>query len=152
MDRPLKIGCDVDDILNNSLYHWVSEYNRKFGKNYICSDIVEWDLTKFIPENEFGNFLSILESKDFFDTLEPDRMAQAILQELTESGKAEIYLITGTYPQSVLFKTQWLQKFFPFIPENNILFVKQGNKHLVNVNNKSLSKVATILNIENKNK
>src|SRR5699024_6245694 len=54
-------------------------------------------------------------------------------QELQDAG-AEIYFITGTYPNQVPKKYEWIKKHFPNISDKNILFVPAESKMNVAVN------------------
>ena len=60
-------------------------------------------------------------------------MSQVVIQELQDAG-AEIYFITGTYPNQVPKKYNWIKKYFPNIPDKNILFVPAESKMNVSVN------------------
>lgn len=132
MNRPLRIGIDIDDILNDFFPHWIEKWNEKSGNHLLPSDVVEWDLTKFIPKKDWNEFMTVIEQQDFYDTLLPNPMAQVVVEELFNSN-SEIFFITGTYANCVEMKENWVKKYFPFIPVKNILYVKPEFKHLVNV-------------------
>lgn len=132
MDRPLKIGIDIDDVLNNLFPHWIEEWNKVSGQNLNYLDCKEWDLHKFINNSDFPEFLKVIAKPEFYDTLKPDSLAQIILKELIDAG-AEIYIITGTYTPQHVLKEEWLKKHYPYINLQNVLYVPRGAKHLVNV-------------------
>ena len=69
MNRPLKIGVDVDDILNDFFPHWIESWNKINGSNYDPQTVYQWDLTKFIPGYEWDEFLKVIDSQEFYDTL-----------------------------------------------------------------------------------
>lgn len=134
MNRPLRIGIDVDDILNNFNIHWVSEFNKQYGYNLDPLDIVDWDLTNFVPDGQWYNFMKVSEQPEFYEGLEVDKVAQLVIKELIDTNNtADVYLITGTYPQNVKYKSDWIKKYFPFVPQENILYIRHQNKYLVNV-------------------
>ncbi len=133
MDRPLRIGVDVDDVLNNLLDCWIEIWNEESGQNVEPADCTNWDLHKLIPnEKEYEQFIEIPTRPEFYERLEPIPLAQIILKELVNSG-ADVYILTGTYTQQHLMKEQWIKKHYPYIPESNIIYAPMGTKHLFNV-------------------
>ena len=132
MNRPLKIGVDVDDILNDFFPHWIESWNKINGSNYDPQTVYQWDLTKFIPGYEWDEFLKVIDSQEFYDTLYPSAVGMLILKELQNNG-AEIFLISGTYANNVDKKDKWIKKYFSFIPEKQIMYIKPEFKHMVNV-------------------
>ena len=98
MNSKLKIGIDVDDVVNNFFPHWVEMYNKKYNTDLEYLKIDDWDLRKVFPDDEDWNeFLSVLDDQEFYDTLQVDKLSQVVIKELQDAG-AEIYFITGTYP------------------------------------------------------
>lgn len=134
MEEKLRIGIDVDDVLNNFFPHWVEEYNKKFNKNMDYLKVDDYDLRKvFKKDDEWNEFISVLDEPDFYEGLKPDKLAQVVIKELLEAG-AEILLITGTYPNQVPKKFEWIKRHFPEILDKNILFVPAEQKINVLVN------------------
>ncbi len=133
MDRPLKIGIDVDDVLNNLLECWINEWNIMSGQNVKASNCTNWDLHKLIPdEKDYSQFSKIPACPEFYNELKPIPLAQTVLQELIACG-VEIYILTGTYTSQHVLKENWLKKHYPFIPENHIIYAPTGTKHLFNM-------------------
>lgn len=134
MSQKLKIGIDVDDVINDFFPHWVKSYNKKFKTNLDYLSVDDWDLRKIFPDDEdWKEFCSVIDDPDFYETLEVDKLSQVVIQELQDAG-AEIYFITGTYPNQVPKKYNWIKKYFPNIPDKNILFVPAESKMNVSVN------------------
>ena len=134
MNSKLKIGIDVDDVVNNFFPHWVEEYNKKYNTNLEYLRVDDWDLRKIFKEDsDWEAFLSVIDEPDFYETLEVDKLSQVVIQELQDAG-AEIYFITGTYPNQVPKKYEWIKKHFPNICDKNILFVPAESKMNVAVN------------------
>lgn len=134
MNSKLKIGIDVDDVVNNFFPHWVEMYNKKYNTDLEYLKIDDWDLRKVFPDDEDWNeFLSVLDDQEFYDTLQVDKLSQVVIKELQEAG-TEIYFITGTYPNQVPKKYEWIKKHFPNISDKNILFVPAESKINVSVN------------------
>lgn len=134
MSQKLKIGIDVDDVINDFFPHWVKSYNKKFKTNLDYLSVDDWDLRKIFPDDEdWKEFCSVIDDPDFYETLEVDKLSQVVIQELQDAG-AEIYFITGTYPNQVPKKYNWIKKYFPNIPDKNILFVPAESKTNVSVN------------------
>lgn len=132
MDRPLKIGVDIDDVLNDLFPHWVEEWNKVSGQNLNYLDCKEWDLHKFIKDEDYLDFVKIIANPKFYDTLHPDSIAQIVLKELIDNG-AEVYLVTGTYTNQHILKEEWVKKHYPYIDPKNILYIPRGAKNLIKV-------------------
>ena len=112
MSQKLKIGIDVDDVINDFFPHWVKSYNKKFKTNLDYLSVDDWDLRKIFPDDEdWKEFCSVIDDPDFYETLEVDKLSQVVIQELQDAG-AEIYFITGTYPNLVPKKYNWIKKYF----------------------------------------
>ena len=50
MDRPIRIGIDVDDIVNDFFPHWIEEWNKYSGDDIHYLDVFDWDLRKLFPD------------------------------------------------------------------------------------------------------
>lgn len=134
MKQSLKIGIDVDDVVNNFFPHWVQMYNKKYDTELNYLQVDDYDLRKIFKDNsDWEAFCSVLDDPEFYDTLEVDKLSQVVIEELQEAG-AEIFFITGTYPKHVPLKYNWIKKYFPNILDKNILFVPAENKINVLVN------------------
>ncbi len=130
MDRPLRVGIDIDDVLNNLLKCWISEWNEISGQHVNFSDCTDWDLHKLIPnKRDYSQFINIPSNPKFYEKLQPEPLAQIIVEELVKSG-ADVYILTGTYTNQHILKEKWLKTYFPFFPENHIVYAPTGTKHL----------------------
>lgn len=133
MDRPIRIGIDVDDIVNDFFPHWIEEWNKYSGDDIHYLDVFDWDLRKLFPDGtKYKEFLKIPENPDFYNELKVDKLSQVVISELVDAG-AEVFFITGTYANCIKYKEEWILKHFPNFPMKNILYVKAENKNLVNV-------------------
>lgn len=134
MKHSPKIGIDVDDVVNNFFPHWVQMYNEKYNTSLNYLQVDDYDLRKIFKEDsDWETFCSILDDPKFYDTLEVDKLSQVVIEELQEAG-AEIFFISGTYPKQVPLKYNWIKKYFPNVPDKNILFVPAESKINVLVN------------------
>ena len=134
MNRPLRIGIDIDDVVNDFFPHWVDLYNKKYNKNIDYSLIEDYDLRKvFVEDEEWEKFCSVISLPEFYSTLKVDEIARIVIKELQEKTDSEIFFITGTYPQNVPAKYRWIKDNFPDFPDKNILFVPAESKKYVSV-------------------
>lgn len=132
MDRPLIIGIDVDNVLNNFFPLWVDMYNKEFGKNIDSTLVEDYDLRKIFPDDdEWEKFYSITKKEEFYQNLKSDPVARIVIQEILEKSNAKCLLITGTPPEMAPRKISWINDNFSSISNENVLFVPEKNKKYI---------------------
>lgn len=132
MDRPLIIGIDVDNVLNNFFPLWVDMYNKEFGKNIDSTLVEDYDLRKIFPDDdEWEKFYSITKKEEFYQNLKSDPVARIVIQEILEKSNGKCLLITGTPPEMASRKISWINDNFSSISNENVLFVPEKSKKYV---------------------
>lgn len=120
-NRP-RILFDMDDVITNTLHSFMKIYNEENNSNYTVDDIREWDLVSKFGEGIFD----IFRQQDFFYDLDPKNDAVAVLTELINSTKYDVFIITACNSVDELAqKVRWLQKLIPDFNLNRIISCKE---------------------------
>jgi 5'(3')-deoxyribonucleotidase len=114
------IACDIDGVLNNLVEETLNLYNSRSGKNIQVSDITSYNFSDCLPREDAEGIISLFKEKCLWDSLKPVQGSQKILKQLIKKGH-QIYLATATNPINFSWKIDWLKRYFPFIPEDNII-------------------------------
>lgn len=120
------IGIDLDDVLNNHIEKWIEKHNVINNDNASVEDIIGWGISDYVSSGE--EIYSYI-TNELLKTLKPQVDSIEVTREL--SDRFELYVVTATSPKFVDVKAEWLSKFFPHIPIDNLIIC--NNKNLVSV-------------------
>jgi 5'(3')-deoxyribonucleotidase len=126
-----KIGIDLDDVLNDLLTEWLRLYNIQYNDTLLYNDFCkEWNLINNIKPECGDKIYEILSIKGLFYNLNvKDINSIEIIKELSKYH--DIFIITAYTSEHCIDKTRFIQKYYPFINLNNIIFCNY--KYLINV-------------------
>jgi hypothetical protein len=105
----MKIGIDLDDVLADSLPHYLRAFNRRFGLDVELADGA-WriaDRFPHIPRQEADDFFTELIDDGFFSSRPLFPGAKEAVETLAEDGH-RLYIITGRSPQEEPITRRWL--------------------------------------------
>lgn len=122
----IKIGIDFDNILNNLNECWLQRYNNDYNDNLTIEDIKSWDVHKYTKN---GEEIYTYLTEDLFASLSPLPHSIEVTEKLQR--KHELFVVTATFPENMKVKMEWLEKYFPHIPYDNVFICQR--KDLVNV-------------------
>lgn len=114
-----KLGVDLDSTLNNLAEVWLERYNKDYNDNLTQWDC--WNVVECVKPECGKKILDYLHEKDFFLNLGVRDNAIDVLDYL--SKYFEIYIVTAYSPDVCSDKAMWLKKHFPFIKQENIIFI-----------------------------
>lgn len=121
---PLTILVDVDNVLEDLVAAWVEALNKKYDRNVSPNDIIEWDITKFFPDLSRNQIFSPLHTKELWESLTPIPGAEEYLEKLVHDGH-KVILLTSAHPDTVSYKYKFINKYFPYISFNDIIFASR---------------------------
>lgn len=107
----MRIGIDIDDVLADSLPHYLRAFNRRFGLELDLADAA-WrisDRLPQIPRQEADDFFSELIDAGFFSTRPLLPGAKHAVERLDQAGH-RLFIITGRAPQDELITRNWLSQ------------------------------------------
>jgi 5'(3')-deoxyribonucleotidase len=114
------IVCDVDCVLNDLVSKTVQLYNARSGRNITVDDITTYQFSECLNQEDADGINALFDEKELWDSLSPLAGSQDGLKRLMKRGN-QVYLATATNPKNFAWKVDWLSKYFPFIPSDNVI-------------------------------
>jgi 5'(3')-deoxyribonucleotidase/uncharacterized protein with PQ loop repeat len=126
--RRLRIAIDMDEVMADALSEHLRRYNEAFGEGLAIEDVRGGHIEDRIPSSRHEAVEAMLDAS-FFADLAVIADCQDIVREL--AARHDVLVVTAAMdvPASFDAKFRWLQRHFPFIPPNQIVFC--GDKGLV---------------------
>lgn len=124
-----RIAIDMDEVMADTMGRCISLYNAEFERDLTATHFHGRRLWDVIEEAHWPRIREYFGSAEFFGSIELMEDAQAVVQELTEQYEVFVVSAAMDVPVSFAAKFSWLQKHFPFIPTDNIVFC--GSKRIV---------------------
>lgn len=124
----MRIAIDVDDVIAQSLKHWIELYNSDYDDCLSLETITDWDLTKFVKCG--SEIYEYLKEPSFYDGVVPIVGAQTIIRSLRARGHEIIFVSAGASIEKTkwLFEYSFINQIFPHDP----CLVYASNKALIN--------------------
>lgn len=114
------ICVDIDGTINNLVAKALELYNCRTGKNIQVSDITTYNFAECLSKEDAEGIIELFKEKELWDSLEPLPHSQKVLRALANQGH-RIIVATATDPANFNWKIDWMKKYFPFIPTDNII-------------------------------
>ncbi len=105
----MRIGIDIDDVLADSLPHYLQAFNRRFGLAIGLADAA-WRIFDRFPQisrQEADDFFSELVAAGFFASRPLLPGAKEAVERLSEEGH-RLFVVTGRAPQDEAVTRYWL--------------------------------------------
>lgn len=122
----MKIGIDMDNVLNNMSEEWMKTYNRLHMDSMTIDDIHCWNIEKYV---KCGRQIFQYLNPSLFERLIPLPHSVEVTRRLAKNH--ELFLVTATSPWHVDVKMKWMDKYFPHILSKNIIICHR--KELIDV-------------------
>ena len=126
----MKIAIDFDETLFPTLEKILEIYNKRHSTNIELSQITTYNLYDCFPEDVADEILTLFVDKATYNSLQPYKGSVKAIQTLVSKGH-EIIIATATDVRNLEWKEKLLQRYFPFIPKENLIRIH--NKKLLNV-------------------
>ena len=125
----MKIGIDVDNVINNLTECVIGIYNEDTGSDLKLMDIVDYDMTLFVKPELRKNFYQYFGDDRVWERLQIKDGAADCIENLAKTN--EIYFVTSTYPENVYRKAKWLSEHIRGVDIDERLIICH-NKPLLN--------------------
>lgn len=122
----IRIGVDLDNVLNNLNTEWINKHNRLNNDSLTIEDIKSWDIHNYTKD---GKEIYTYLNNDLFSSLKP--LPYSIEATKSIMKYHELYVVTASYPKTIETKMNWLHEYFPHIPYDNVIICQR--KDLVNI-------------------
>jgi len=125
----MTIFIDMDEVIADTYKAHIQIYNQQFNETLTLEDCWGKEVWKAVPEERQSSVKKHAYAKGFFVDLKPIQDSQEVLKELHK--KHEVYIASAAmqFPNSLFEKSEWLDKYFPFIEWQNRILC--GNKHIL---------------------
>ena len=124
------ICIDFDEVLFPTLSKVIEIYNKRYDDTLSLDTITTYNLYESLPSQVADRLLELFTDKEVYDNLQPYKGSVKALKTLVNNGY-EIYIATATSSKNLEWKEQLLRRYFPFIPQENLIRIH--NKKLLNV-------------------
>lgn len=124
-----RIAIDMDEVMADTMAHYLEKYNAEFGKNLTVKDFRGRFVFEVIDAAHRERAREYFEQEEFFANIPVMPGSQDVIRELTKRYDVFITTAAMDVPCSFSAKFFWLQQHFPFIPTSNIVFC--GDKSIV---------------------
>lgn len=126
----LRIAIDFDSTLFPTMEKVVEIYNKKNNASIDASRITVYSLYDCFSEDVADELISLFVDKATYNSLQPYKGSVKAVQTLVGRGH-EIFIATATDARNLEWKEKLLQRYFPFVPKENVIRIH--NKKLLNV-------------------
>ena len=107
----MKIFCDADETLFNSIDSVLIQLNRRFSTNYTMSEVTEWDFKNIFPQITSIEIEEIFDSVEFFDNLTWKDGALDFIHKYYD----DITIVTCGNATNLYLKELFIRHWFPSI-------------------------------------
>lgn len=125
MNRPLLIGIDMDDTIENLLVFWVQLLNEKFGTAVNFEDIDRWEVDEYFPTVDKDLVYKELQNPKLWEIVTPKPDAVEYIKKLQDEGN-KIYICTSSHFGTIEMKLRLvLFKYFPYINWSQVVICSE---------------------------
>ena len=108
-NRPVVL-FDMDDVITDCLGGLIDEWNSQNNTNFKRKDVNKWDIDSCLGAGAHKIFFQ----KGFFRNLKVKNGSVKVIQELIESTRYDIYIVTACQSvQEIEEKILWLEEHIP---------------------------------------
>lgn len=118
------ITIDFDETLFPTLQKVIDIYNDCYNSTLSSEQITTYNLYECLDVAVADTLLDLFCQKEVYDSLQPYKGAVKAVKALIDRGH-EIYIATATNVKNLEWKEQLLQRYFPFIPKDNLIRIHQ---------------------------
>ena len=124
----MRIFCDADDVLINTVECWVKLINTTYNQNVKPEAVTDWDATKAYPMLTKEQVYGVLNADTLWYMVEPLPGSKEYLKRLIDDGH-EVYITTASDYHTATAKILRILEMFPFLTERQIIIIK--NKQIL---------------------
>ena len=126
----MRIAIDFDETLFPTIEKVIEIYNKRKNASLDISQITTYNLYDCFPADVADELISLFVDKATYNSLQPYKGSIKAVQSLVHKGH-EVIIATATDVRNLEWKEKLLQRYFPFIPKENLIRIH--NKKLLNI-------------------
>lgn len=131
MINKLRIGFDINNTIDDFVEKILIKYNEKYMENVQISDIIDYNIHKFLNSKVKNVFKELVDEK-LIQSLEPRKGSCELLHWCYENN-FEIRFITAIYPYLFGFEYDWLCKHFDCISHENLCRIEDKKYYDIDI-------------------
>ncbi|WP_430906924.1 5' nucleotidase, NT5C type [Maribacter sp. 2-571] len=125
----MTIFVDMDEVIADTYGAHIEIYNREFNGTLQVSDCMGKEVWQCVPEIHQKSIRNHARRPGFFKDLTPIKDSISVLREINEKHELFIASAAMQFPNSLQEKSEWLDRYFPFIHWKNRILC--GDKHIL---------------------
>lgn len=125
----IRIAIDMDEVIADALSEYLDRYNADFNAKLTKQDVLGKRITDFVPTAHLTRVYSYFQDENFFRDLAVMEHSQEVIRELMDHYEVFIATAAMEVPCSFTPKFEWLQRHFPFLSTDHIVFC--GHKGII---------------------
>jgi len=124
-----RIAIDMDEVMADTISHFLEKYNAQFGTSLCTDDLYGKHVFEVIHEAHRPSAREYFQQEEFFASIPVMPDSAEVIEALMKQYEVFITTAAMDVPCSFGAKFHWLQKHFPFISPQRIVFC--GDKSIV---------------------
>lgn len=116
--RRARVKVDIDNCLNDLVFEMFKLYEERTGTRLEYANCINYDFSGIGPQNVIDDLYEMFVDKELWDRLSPPANAQRYLKKLCDDF--DVKIATATDHRNFAWKVDWMHKFYPFVPSENI--------------------------------
>ena len=125
----MTLFVDMDEVMADTYGAHIEIYNKEHNAALTVEDCLGREVWQCVPEDHQESVRQHARQQGFFRSLRPITDSQEILKALTDKYQVYIASAAMQFPNSLLEKSEWLDKYFSFIPWQQRILC--GHKHVL---------------------
>lgn len=125
----MTIFVDMDDVIADAYTAHIEIYNKDFNEQLTLEDTYGKKVWECVPKDRQHSVINDMFRVGFFKDLAVIPDSQKVVAELCKKYDVFIASTATEFPDSLREKSDWLDKFFPFIPWQRRILC--GDKHIL---------------------
>ena len=122
------IVVDFDETLFPTFQKVISIYNKQNNAALTMEQMTEYNLYECLPYDIADALIELFCYQEVYNNIQPFSGSAKAIKTMINNGH-EIYVATATDIRNMTWKEQLLQRYFPFIPKENLIRIH--NKKLL---------------------
>ncbi|PWL37687.1 5'(3')-deoxyribonucleotidase [Flagellimonas aquimarina] len=125
----MTLFVDMDEVLADTYGAHIELYNKEFNAQLTMEECRGKEVWQCVPETHQKSVRKHAWQIGFFRDLKVIPDSQEVLKALSKEHNVYIASAAMQFPNSLQEKSEWLDKFFPFIPWQKRILC--GDKHIL---------------------
>lgn len=130
MSKKWKIGLDFDNVLADTTKTYLQIYNKLTNHHYVVNDITDYEMS-VLPKEDKELLSKIWFLDELWENIQPIKESQKYVSKILAGCNCELYVVTASHYEMAKAKGQFLEKYFPFIPTENLIIAHE--KRMINI-------------------